>query len=100
MLSKIFKKKPSTDMGINMGKSSKKPIGVYLKFNKKLSKRELERVMVFSKIVELSKQYMSYDYVNNKRKFIEKEKKEMENKEVTSIELLEMIRDKKLKERN
>ena len=98
MFKKIFKKKPSTYVGINMGKSSKKPIGVYLKSNKKLSKRDLERVMVYAKILELSQQYMSYDYVNNKRKFIEKEKEEMEDKKVSFMELIKMVKDGVIKE--
>ena len=79
MFEKIFKKKPKLEYVIE--------------FDRKMP--PLERVMVFSKIVELSKQYMSYDYVNNKRKFIEKEK-EMEVKKVNFEELVKMIKNNEI----
>ena len=43
----------------------------------KKSKKKMESVMVYKKITELSKQYMIYNAVTNKRDF--KDKKENKN---------------------
>lgn len=42
-------------------------------FNKK---PKFKYVMVYAKITELSQQYVVYDFVNNKRKYINKEVKD------------------------
>ena len=38
----------------------------------KKSKKKMESVMIYAKIIDLSKQYMVYNAVKNTRKFVEK----------------------------